>query len=477
MRLKLIAAHWPMTIAALLGAGAVQASTYVADPNASSGPSYYLNLIDRLEPGDTLMLPAGTYRERLNLTGLQGTASAWITVTGPASGAPAVITTESNCCNNVQLGDTWFVAIRNLTIDANSDTLNASIDGINAKGGITHDILIENCIITGVSFGQQTVGVSTKSMAWNWVLKGNTIHEAGTGMYLGNSDGSAPFIGGIIDGNLFVDSIGYNLQIKYQNPYTAPSGLPVSANRTLVRNNVFLKRRPQSSWPSEKLNGPRPSLLIGGFPNVGAGSADMYEIYGNFFFGNHDGEALIQASGRFSIHDNIFVDGSWASILVRNHDLPVRLAHIYNNTIYGGSLGIRVSNVAQIDSIVTGNLVFSGTPISGSISTESDNIVDTADNANKYVKNPSTILGSMDFYPLPDTSTGPRLDMSSFTTQAGYAVDFNGRPKGDFTFRGAYAGDTENPGWQLDAAHKEKRDLLPSEDAVPPNPPQSLTAR
>jgi hypothetical protein len=443
------------SVAAFFVADSLQAATYIADPDVTSGSSYYRKIIKQLKPGDTLMLPAGTYRGRLNLNGLQGRVDAWITITGPDSGPPAIITTDSDCCNNVQLGNTWFVALKNLTIDANNDSINASVDGINAKGGITHDILVENCIIKGVSHKQGTTGISTKSMAWNWIIRRNTILEAGTGAYLGNSNGSAPFIGGIIDGNLFVDSIGYNMQIKYQKPYSSPSGLPPGVQKTIIRNNVFLKRLPQSSVPSDKLSGPRPNLLVGGFPDSGDGSMDMYEIYGNFFYQNRDKEALIQASGRVSIHDNIFVDGSSTAIVLQNHDLPLKLAHVYNNTIYSGSGGIRFRNRALIESIVTGNLVFSSTPIAGIIGKQSGNITDSTGNAAKYVKNPSTILGSMDFYPLPGQCTGSPLDGSSFSEQTDYNADFNGTSKGDFSFRGAYSEDGSNPGWQLDARFKK----------------------
>ena len=98
----------------------VNAEIFVADPNVSSGPDYYLNIVDQLQPGDTMQLPAGTYRERLNLNNVQGTTEAWITITGPDNGAPAIISTDSNCCNTVQLGNSFYVALKNLTIDSNS---------------------------------------------------------------------------------------------------------------------------------------------------------------------------------------------------------------------------------------------------------------------------------------------------------------------------------------------------------------------
>ena len=471
-------ARWSALPAAfpLLMAAAANAGTFVADPAATSGPDYYVTLLAQLKPGDTLVLPAGTYRERLALSGLNGTAGGWITITGPETGPPAVITTDSNCCNDVQLGDTSYVAIKNLTIDSNSVAVDASIDGVNAKGGFTHDILIENNVITGVTYHQATVGIATHSTSWNWTIRGNTIVEAGTGMYLGNPDGSAPFINAVIEGNLFVDSIGYDTEIKYQNPYTLPAGLSPEPHKTIIRHNVWLKRRAQSSWPSDKIAGARPNLLVSGFPASGDGSQDMYEIYGNFFYDNRDGEALLQAAGRVAVHDNVFAGGTGAAIVFQNHDLPVMLAHVYNNTIYALPYGIRFSSAAQTESRVVGNLVFADMPILGPIGTTADNIVGPTSAAGNYVKSPSLVLGSMDFYPLPGATDGPALDLSAFSAETDYDRDFNGDTKGDRTSRGAYAGEGTNPGWALDAARKDIGQGLPPTGQVRPDPPTKLAA-
>lgn len=430
------------------------AAVYVADPAATSGPNNYLSLLAQLEPGDTLELPAGTYRQRLNLNDVQGTDAQWITITGPENGAPAIITTDSDCCNNVQLGNTAYVAIKNLTIDANSEGVNVSVDAINAKGGVTHDILIENCVIVGAALDQATVGIATRSTAWNWTIRRNRILDAGTGMYLGNSDGSAPFVGGIIEDNLFSDTIGYNVEIKYQNAYVPPSGMPAGAHRTIIRHNVFLKRRPQSSWPPSKVVGIRPNLLVGGFPDSGPGAADLYEIYGNFFYQNEDGESLIQASGRVAIHDNVFVGAQSYSIYLADHDRFLRYADVYNNTIYGGATGIRVASGAREQSRVVGNLVFAATPISGTVGAQLDNITAPVAQASQFVMSPSTQLGVMNFYPLTGAAQGSPVDLSPFTSQADFDRDFNGTAKTDRRYRGAYAGEGTNPGWQLDAAIK-----------------------
>jgi hypothetical protein len=440
------------------------AAVYTADPAASSGPTFYLELLARLAPGDTLELPAGTYSQRLNISDLRGTAAQWITIAGPPSGPPAIITTTSDCCNNVQLGNTAYVAIKNLTIDANSEGVNVSVDAINAKDGVTHDILIENCVIIGAALDQATVGIATRSPAWNWTIRRNRILNAGTGMYLGNSDGSAPFVGGLIENNLFSDTIGYNVEIKFQNAYTAPTGMPTGTRRTIIRDNVFLKRRAQSSWPASKVVGIRPNLLVGGFPDSGAGASDLYEIYGNFFYQNADGESLIQASGRVAIHDNVFVGAQGYSIHLIDHDRPLRYADVYNNTIYGGSTGIRFGSGAREQSRVAGNLVFAMTPISGTAGTQLDNITAPVTEAGQFVAAPSMQLGTMNFYLLSGAAQGSPIDLTPFASQSDFDRDFNGSTKADGRYRGAYAGDGTNPGWQLDATIKT-RGLRPSAPA------------
>jgi len=436
----------------------VCAETYVADPAATDGPGHYLSLVARLQPGDTLELPAGMYRQRLDLSGLRGTTDAWITIAGPTSGEPAVVTTDSSCCNVVQLGGTAFVAIKFLTIDGNSEAMRAAVDGVNAKGGITHDITIEGCVIRGVSYSQQTVGIATRSMAWSWIVRGNTLLEAGTGMYLGDSDGSAQFVAGTIEGNLFVDTIGYNVEVKFQKPYVAPVGMPTSA-RTIIRDNVFMKRRPQSSWPRNIVSGARPNLLVGGFPASGAGADNLYEIARNFFFANADGESLLQASGRVAIHDNVFV-ATTTSLRLVDHDLPLQYADVYNNTFYGGRRGIVFESPARQSSRVVGNLVFAAAPISGPISTRSQNVTAGVAAAVAVVAAPSTRLGAMDFYPRPGQARGEQLDLTPFESQIDFDKDFNGRSKGDRRYRGAYAGEGANPGWKLDASRKALARIL-----------------
>jgi hypothetical protein len=152
------------------------------------------------------------------------------------------------------------------------------------------------------------------------------------------------------------------------------AGLPTTPSTTVIRHNVFLKNDRPSG------DGDRPNVLVGGFPASGAGAEDRYEIYGNLFADNPR-ESLLQASGRVTIHDNIFVKGGVNAIVLRNHDLPFVMGLVYNNTIYDTATGIRFGNAATQGDAVLGNLVFSPQPITGSIADNRENIVDTVANA------------------------------------------------------------------------------------------------
>lgn len=405
-------------------------------------PSDYQAKIAALKPGDTLNLAAGTY-PLLYLTNLQGAPKAWITVQGPKVGEPAIIAVKPSnpyCCNLVQLENNAYIAIKNLRVDsAGYDYIN----GVNARG-TTHHILVENCTFVGQDNNQENVAISTKGPAWNWTIRRNKIFGAGTGMYLGNSDGRFPFINGIVENNLVVDTIGYNIQVKWQLPYTAPVGLSGKPHKTIIRHNVLIKRKGQSDFPASKIVGARPNLLVGGFPVSGAGTNDFYEIYGNFFYQNPD-EALFQGSGRVVFHDNLLVGGAYRAATFQNHDLPIKIAHAFNNTIYSHGVGIVVSGAPQ-ETSVAGNLIFADSGVSAPI--QKDNVFDLFANADNYVNKPSVILGAMDFYPkIGALVKGAALDTSAWSTHIAYDRDFNGNLKAGFSYRGAYSGEGINPGW------------------------------
>lgn len=432
--------RWTLAVASSwLFAAAAAAGTYEAVPFD------YRRAAKGLEAGDTLILKPDDYKHGLVLEGLEGAPGAWIVIKG-ADGPERARLLARDGFNTIEIRGCSYVAIENLVLDGADKE---SIFAISASGAPSHHIRIENCEIVGHGASQQTVGISTKATTWDWTIRGNRLVRTGTGIYVGDADGRHPFIGGVIEYNLFEDSRGYNVQIKHQDPRDPTlAGIPTTPRRTIIRHNVFLK----AELPSE--DGDRPNLLIGALPAEGLGSEDGYEVYGNVFLHNHR-ESLLQAEGRVSIHDNVFVDFKGDAVHLQNHYGKVRRAHVYNNTFYGAGTAINFVHPALDDHLVAGNLMLSKTGIAGEFTKESGNLHAPMERAAEFVRSPSLELGRMDFYPLAGTCKGDPLDLSPFAEDTESSCDFNGTAK-DGSHRGAYAGEGKNPGWRIEARIKGK---------------------
>ncbi len=400
-------------------------------------PQTLNTVLGTVAAGDTVTLAAGDY-SHFSLNNALGTATQPILITGPATGAPAVIHADPGpCCNTIELRGATYVTLRHLTVDG--DNVDGAF-GLSASGANVHHITVEFCRFVEHDTSQQNVAISTKTPTSGWVIRNNHIVGAGTGMYLGNSDGTDPFVDGVIEHNVFADTLGYNVQIKWQQAHGPVPGAVVGPSRTVIRHNVFVK----NDRPSP--DGDRPNLLVGGFPASGDNSNDTYEIYGNVFVHNPR-ESLLQASGRVSIHDNLFVDVTGTAIRLQNHDLPLRRAWVYNNTVFSAGTAISISGAPPEGSAVVGNALFANTPVSGSPATMVDNVTGTPAQAAAVLVNASTMLGMMDLFPRPGMLGGTALDLSPFSSDVDTLLDFNCQPKGAQTLRGAYAGDGVNPGW------------------------------
>lgn len=327
-------------------------------------PSNYIGLLKGLSAGDALFLQPGEYKAGLPVHRMNGEKDRPIIISGPEAGPRPLFIAKSGL-NTISIVDSGHVTIRNLEMDGRG----LAVDGVKAEGESrwAHHITLENLTIRGHGRDQQTVGVSTKCPAWGWVIRGNEINGAGTGMYLGNSDGSAPFAGGLIEHNLVVDTIGYNLQIKHQKPRPEVQGMPVGKNATIIRYNVFSKARGGSSGPAA-----RPNVLIGHGPLAGPGMDDITVLYGNVFHQNPN-EALFQGEGNLALHGNQFVNDHGDAIRIQPHNDIPRNVDVLGNTIVAAGTGVLVRTGeapagAGFRQVVTGNAVFAGRPIEGGVS-------------------------------------------------------------------------------------------------------------
>jgi hypothetical protein len=418
----------------------------------NADPSNYQSLVPGLGPGDRLLLVAGNYTDGLTITGLNGAPGRCIVIEGPGSGPPAVIQPEASlCCNTVSISDSSYLALRHLEIDSQDFD---GIDGIKAEStsASTHHINLEDLFLHGQDGSQQTVGISTKCPSWNWVVRRTTILAAGTGMYFGNSDGSAELVASLIEFNLVRDTIGYSMQIKQQNARSTGLGAPDSGVTT-IRHNVFSKAGSTTSPP----DGARPNLLVDHWPLSGSGSSDHYEIYGNFFYENPT-EALFQGTGRIAFYDNVLLndfDSQSGANFQFHEGGGVRDLEVFHNTIVASGPGISVSGVeAGYIQLVRGNAVFAAGSPKDALQLDSPvltagNVTDAYANAGAYLVAPRGSVGAgLDFYPLVGTLTGPPIDSSGLASFRDWDRDFNGTAR-DLKFRGAYSGEGKNPGWPL----------------------------
>ncbi|MDO9386861.1 MAG: hypothetical protein Q7T65_09155, partial [Thiobacillus sp.] len=233
------------------------------------------------------------------------------------------------------------------------------VDAVKAEGHSRYAdfITLEHLFIHDHAASQQNVGISTKCPAFGWVVSNNRIERVGTGMYFGDSDGSDPFIGGVIETNRITHTLGYNLQIKHQKTRAAENA---DRHDTVIRYNVFSK---QDALPGPQA---RPNVLLGHLPLTGTGSEDRYLVYGNLFLHNPS-EALLQAEGRVALYGNVFINGRGDAIRIQPHnDVPRDMA-IFSNTVLASGVGIQVRRAegSPYRQRVVANVVAAATPLKG----------------------------------------------------------------------------------------------------------------
>ncbi|MHB1094480.1 polysaccharide lyase domain-containing protein [Thiobacillus sp.] len=356
----------------------------------NAGPDNYHALLNTLQPGDRLQLAAGDYRNGLPVHHLSGLPDHPIVITGPLAGR-AVFHARANA-NTVSIVDSAYIEIRDLVLDGN----NLPVDGVRAEGHahFAHHITLTNLLILGHGNNQQTVGISTKCPAWDWVIRDNVIVGAGTGMYLGNSDGSDAFVGGVIEYNYIADTRGYNLQIKHQIGRVNTPGMPVATRQTIIRHNVFSKAKNGSGGQFA-----RPNVLVGHWPLAGNGANDRYLIYANFFY-NNPAEALFQGEGNIALYNNIFVNPSGDAVHIQpHHDIPKTIVIAYNTIVASGD-GVRLlhrPDTLTADMTFTHNLIFAGRPLTGL--TDAGNLVKDYAGAKLYLRDPDTVPPELDVTP------------------------------------------------------------------------------
>ena len=448
-----------LTLAVMCCAPGAMHANFIAATSAN-----YTSYLGGLVAGDTLSLAPGNYTAQLNLSNRNGNAGAPIVIMGAGNNT---VFLGNACCNTINITNCSYLVIRDLKIDGQNINY---IDGVKAGGGGTyfaHHITLEALTIVNnggsIVGDNQTVGISTKCAAWAWTIRRCTIIAAGTGIYLGNSDSTSPFVGGVIENNLIIDTKGYNMQIKGQldNVRDLFPGTAVDGQVTIIRYNVFSKAN--GSTPVGVGDGSRPCILMDNFPSTGNGANDRYEVYGNFFY-NNPTEALMQVTGNTTAYANVFVNhvapSGYGTVVINNHNgFAPRTMNIFHNTVLSTSAasGISLSNAnTGFQQTCTANAVFcGGNPITGFTAPNTvDNITGGYASAASKVNSPSTTLASLDLYPLAGQLQGSLTSNALYLGFSDHDLDFNGDAY-EWTYRGAYSGSGTNPGWQLQLAIRD----------------------
>ncbi|HGY91546.1 MAG TPA: hypothetical protein ENK43_10270 [Planctomycetes bacterium] len=390
-------------------------ATAVTAQTMTATPKDYERKIRRLKPGMTLHLQPGTYENGMRLVGLHGNPALPLRI----EGEKGVLFLARKGRNTIQLTDASYIEISSLTLDGRGLDVDGIKAGGNTKKGV-HHITIEDCVIRGYGSWQFNVGISTKVPAWDWIIRRNIIDAAGTGLYLGNSDGTQAFVGGLIEGNVVKNCLGYDMQIKHQIRRDRVPGMPKDRRVTTIRYNVFLKNDVQGD------KGDRPNLLVSGPPDDGPGSEDRYEIYGNLFAHNPR-EVLLQGAGRLRIHDNVFVDCADLAIRIRPHHekRPLAVAIFHNTFVDVKAPWAVVGLAAKAERLFFGNIGDSRPAGDQNIRL---NVWKNKTTVRSILAAPYAPWGKKDVHPRrPLYLTPPPAGMKLLRSDPLYALDFAGQ--------------------------------------------------
>ncbi|SEK30870.1 right-handed parallel beta-helix repeat-containing protein [Nitrosovibrio tenuis] len=433
-KLRLAFIRFIMTLAGTLS-GALPA---LANTIHTGNPHNYLAKIKMLGPGSHLRLKPGEYKGGLPIQYLQGTAQAPITISGPDSGPRPVFVARPRH-NTISIVNSSYITLRNLDLDGRD----LPVDGVKCEGHAdwAHHINLDGLRVFRHGNNQQTVGISTKCPAWGWVIRRNVIAGAGTGLYLGDSDGRAPFVGGLIEHNLIVDTQGYNLQIKHQQTRPMVPDMPRTPDATTIRHNVFSKAGGGSTKEMA-----RPNVLVGHWPLSGPGSDDLYLVYGNFFYQNPD-ESLFQGEGNIALYNNLLINNFGDAVRIQPHNDTTREVSVFYNTVIAAGAGIRLKRREgdpPYPQLIAGNAIFSPVPLAGH--TGENNLIGGYEAAREYLAKPFSPLGEMDLTPLPGKVKSLLIDIIRLRIYPESENDFDGSLHGACRI-GAYALNKSSPRW------------------------------
>ncbi len=412
--------------------------------------SNYTSFLSRLKPGDILILGEGAYKKNLNLNNIHGTETQPIVIQG-VEGKTVFIGSQGS--NTVDITNCSYLEIKNLTVDGKSI---GGIDGIKmGSSGVCHHIVLENNLIQNYDSSQQQNGISTKVPVWDITIRKNRIINTGTGMYLGNSDGTQAFVAGLIEKNVILNTIGYNCEIKHQKNRNGVLAKG-SSNQTIIRDNVFGKEIKGRG----DVSGARPNLLVGHYPSSGAGANDSYVIYNNLFYHNVMEEYLFQGEGNIYFFNNVLVNkfGGGANFNAHN-DKPKNIRFFFNTVITTGRPVFLSGEDTRYKQTAFGNALFGD--MSPQFSGQTQNLIFRYSEAINHLVAPLEAHGKLNVYPLQGKLRISGVNVATADNVAGSNYAFNDVKRSN-NFVGAFEPSGDPLQWNLDLVFLKTKSVYAS---------------
>lgn len=408
------------------------ARVHAADIELFPGQSFEA-AVEALNPGDTLIVHAGTYADAGRISiGVRGTAAAPVLVKGADGEALPLITRAASAPaqNTINIEGATHLRITRLEISSNGG------DAINLSGTPSF-ITLDNLEIHDVD-----VGINFRSSMTDITVRHNHIHHTGQnggtgeGMYVGCNDATCVVSRALIENNWIHDTQdstqGDGIEVKH------------GSHSNIVRDNVIY-------------NTGYPCVLV-----YGTVGQPVNVVEGNVMW--NCGDSGIQAAADAIIRNNIILDGPGNGFNSQPHQgaTPSNLQFVHN-TVVGGSPCLRLSGWSGRPGLVLANNAIycdaddfaigglGGVTVSGNVVTPATSALPAAGYA--VGQTPALDLagvGERNVYP----RAGSRLIDAGSAAYA-TAIDFNGNTRGGTPDAGAYDYTTaQNPGWAVAAGFK-----------------------
>lgn len=378
--------------------------------------------INMLEPGDTLVLRAGTYRTPALRVRVQGRADAWITIRAEKPGAVKLLSYKGDLFT---LRGAKFLCFSGLEIcgEKGARTKNAF-----KFFGVNTDIVVEDCETHHLGGG--CINASGVQRIERLTVRRCHIHHTGgngEGMYLGHQGGNGEVVDSLFEHNWIHDTGG-----------DQGDGIEINEGGVgnVVRENVIY-------------NCNYPCIYV---ENVGPGKPNVVE--GNVCWGSNDN--VIQVNGNAIVRNNIAFRGKRGALRLgpepEGKPLPTGdvVIKCFNNTL---------SNDAAPAVVFDGRakVLFANNLVDGSAAGVPPGSV-----THNYFRagglGEAQIRGALELKP-EDLKFFPR---DGAFADAGFAADpdvpatdFDGRPRAGAPDLGAYEWHAKGkPAWRIKEAFK-----------------------